>query len=169
MQTEVVPVSDDVKGSPALKRLLEQRTMSEESFVERFSSGTLRKNRRLGFAWRSQYLEERISYEFGYSFRCAPKSYLTFGDAFTEGDCPQITEVGWVLDRYLARHPFPEDRFQVKYIKLDGQNGPIAEGIGLVLFETSAPFIPAGHVVFAIIADWDVARKTFREHLCPVH
>src|SRR5262245_35010849 len=117
MQTEIVPMSEEVRKSPALQALVEQRSYSDEEFIERHASGTLRKNRRLGFAWKSQYLEERVAFEFGWGFQCQPRSRVTFGDAITEGDCRQITEAGWVLDRYISRRPFPEDRFQVKYIK----------------------------------------------------
>jgi hypothetical protein len=168
MQTEIVPMSEEVLQSPALQRLRELRTLSEDEFIERHASGTLRRNRRLGFAWRAQYLEERIAFEFGWGFQCQPRSRVTFGDAITESDSHAITEAGWVLDRYLLRRPFPEDRFQVKYIKLEGQH-EIVEGVGLILFETSAPFIPAGNVVFAIVAPFLPNQRDFAPHLVPLH
>jgi hypothetical protein len=169
MQTEIVPVSEEALASPALKRLVEIRRLSEEEFVERYASGTLRRNRRLGFAARSQYLEERIAFEFGWAFQCLPRSRVTFGDAITESDSKQLTEAGWVLDRYLTRQPFPEDRFQVKYIKIEDHDRVIREGVGLILFETSAAFIPNGSVVYAIVAEYDAALKDFRPHLIPLH
>ncbi len=169
MQTEVVPLSEAVLGSPALARVIALRRMTDEEFIERHASGTLRKNRRLGFAWKSQYLEERTAFEFGWSFQCLPKSRVTFGDAITESDSRPITEAGWVMDRFLARHPFPEDRFQVKYIKVDKADTTVQEGIGLIVFETSAPFVPAGNVVFAIVAEYDPVARDFRARLNAIH
>lgn len=168
MQTEIVPLSEEARQSPALQKVVAIRTAAEDEFIDRYATGTLRRNRRLGFAWRTQYLEERVAFEFGWGFQCQPRSRVTFGDAITEGDCRQVTEAGWVLDRYLLRHPFPEDRFQVKYIKYESHHH-IYEGVGLILFQTSAAFIPNGSVVFAVVAPYDPAKKDFAEHLVALH
>jgi hypothetical protein len=168
MQTSIIPLSEEVKSSPALQRIVALRFLSEEEFIERHATGTLRRNKRLGFAWKSQYLEERIAFEFGWGFQCQPRSRVTFGDAITEGDCRQITESGWIMERYLLRRPFPEDRFQVKYIKYDSHH-QIHEGVGLILFETSAPFIPTGSVVYSIVAVYNPIKKDFDDELTALH
>lgn len=163
METRVVPVDESVTASPALARLLAIRTMEAEAFIERHASGTLRKNRRLGMVWREQYLEERVAYEFGWEFQCLPRSRVTFGDAYTEGDTPSLTEAGWHIERYLELCPYPEDRFETKYINVEYKDGRTREGIGLIVRQTSAAWIPAGHLVFAIVTEYDPVKKHWHE------
>src|SRR5262249_36811643 len=126
------------------------------------ASGTLRKNKALGMVWRSQYLEERTAYEFGWGFECLPRSRVTFGDAFTEGDCKPITEAGWFCERYMSLAQFPGDRCEVKYIVVDYGDGRQREGVGLIVRETSASFVPDGHLVFAVVAAFDPVKKRWR-------
>jgi len=122
-----------------------------DDWIDKHASGTLRKNKRLGFSWRKQYLEERICWEFGWYFKCIPKSRVRFGDALTEGDCKEITEAGWHMERYISRWPFIEDEFEVTSIEATLADGTIEKGIGLVVKKTSANWIPVGHLVYAII------------------
>jgi hypothetical protein len=163
METRIVPVDEAVLASPALARVLALRQMEADEFVERHASGTLRKNKRLGMVWREQYLAERVAYEFGWEFECLPRSRVTFGDAYTEGDEPAITEAGWHIERYLELSPFPEDRFETKYVNVEYKDGRVREGIGIIVRQTSAPWVPGGHLVFAIVAGFDPATRRWLE------
>lgn len=159
METERVSPSDEVKNSPALAQRLNLRTMKDKEWIERHGSGTLRKNKRLGFAWKSQYREERIVFEYGWEFELLPSTQINFNVAITEGDCKAITECGWFVDRLLAMNPYPEDYYELKYVIADYRDGERREGVGVVLRRTSSPWIPKGHMVFAIIAEWDKANE----------
>jgi hypothetical protein len=159
VETQIVPLDESVRSCPALARRVAIRTMDAEEFVERHASGTLRKNKRLGMVWRDQYLHERVAYEFGWEFECLPRSRVTFGDAYTEGDTPALTEAGWHIERYLELSLFPEDRFETKYINVEYKDGETKEGVGIVVRQTSTPWLPGGQLVFAIIAPFDPARK----------
>jgi hypothetical protein len=50
------------------------RNMPEEEWIDKHASGTLRKNKRIGFSYRAQYLNERVAYEFGWGFQILPRS-----------------------------------------------------------------------------------------------
>jgi hypothetical protein len=163
METRVVPLDEHVASCPAMQRRVAVRMMPAEQFVEGHASGTLRKNKRLGMVWREQYLVERISYEFGWTFQCLPRSRVTFGDAYTEGDVKAITEAGWHIERYIELSAFPEDRFETKYLTVEYKDGQKREGIGIIVRETSASFVPGGHIVFAIVAEFDAVRETWLE------
>ena len=163
METEKVPVSRDVRRSPALKRRLAVRLIDAETFIENHASGTLRKNKRIGMAWNAQYLEERVVYEFGWEFECQPRSRVTFGDAYSEQDAHAVTEAGWHIERYKELWPFPEDYFEAKYVNVEYGDGRRREGIGIIVRQTSAPFIPKGHLVFAIVAEFDPLAKRWRD------
>lgn len=167
--TRIVQVSRETRraamASPSILRLLRLRTtdMSMEHFIEHHGSGTLRKNTRIGMVTKSHYLEERVAYVFGYGFVCLPRSYVTYGDAYSEPDCHPITEAGWHAERMMMVSPFPEDKFQVKYIMIEHQNGDREEGVGIIVRQTCASFIPSGHIVFAIVAHFDKKKKKFRK------
>lgn len=163
METKQVPLDEHVSGCAALAKRVKLRLMSADEFVEGHASGTLRKNKRLGMVWREQYLEERVAWEFGWCFQCLPRSRVTFGDAYTEGDNHSITEAGWHIERYIELSTFPEDRFETKYITVEHKDGTKVEGIGMIVRETSAAFVPAGHIVFAIVAEFDVVKADWRE------
>lgn len=163
METKLVPLDDGVRGCVALERRVRLRLMSADDFIELHASGTLRKNKRLGMVWRDQYLEERIAYEFGWCFQCLPRSRVTFGDAHTEGDTHPVTEAGWHIERYLELSTFPEDRFETKYITVEHKDGSKNEGIGIIVRETSASFVPTGHIVFAIVAEFDVDKHDWKD------
>lgn len=137
------------------------RFLSDEEWIENHGSGTLRKNKRICFSWRTQYLHERIAYEYGFIWECVPRTWLTFGDAITEADCHAVTEAGWHIERYMQHLAFPEDRVETKYINVEYKGRDKREGIGMILRETSAKFIPAGHIVFCIVAEFDTSKKDF--------
>ena len=148
--------SYDVLPKSVQKRV-DIRHMKASEWIDAHASGTLRKNKRIGMKWRDQYNTERIAYEFGWGFESLPSSRVNFGDAITAGDCSAITETGWHAERMMSCNVF-DDLFSVKYIIAQGGSGKnanpdeIREGVGLVLKETSAPWIRANHLVFAIIA-----------------
>lgn len=167
MNTRKVKMRKRTASCDVIAHLVELRTESADEFVEKRASGTLRKNKRIGLAWRSQYLHERAAYEWGYAFECLPATRVTAGKAQTEGDCKPLTEVGWHCERYLARKVFPEDEFDVSYIRVVERDGQIREGVGLVVMQTSAAWVPDGHTVFAIIAELSSATGQYLAAINP--
>ena len=170
------PVTTEIRASslvaeemPAasLHARVRQRALSDEAWIDIHASGTLRKNRRLGFAWRAQYLEERVAFEFGWEFRSEPSIRVLLGRPFTEGDCSAVTEAGWHIDRYLSMLVFPEDVVQAAYIHVESADGTRVEGIGLVFASTSAAWIGQGRTVFALISVFDSATGRFAAALNP--
>jgi hypothetical protein len=162
METKVVKMASKTAICESMKKLIAIRTMTADEFIETHGSGTLRKNKRIGFAWKLQYLEERTVFEFGWKFECVARTRVTFGDAITEGDNHAITEAGWHIDRYISRSIFPEDIVETKYIIVEYPDGKKKEGVGIIMRQTSAAFIPCGHLVFAIIAEFDVKNAAWR-------
>lgn len=155
METKIIEINEAIQNCQALNHLVEQRTMSADQWIEIHASGTLRKNKRLGMTWRAQYLEERTAYQFGWEFEIQPRSRIMFGDAFTEGDESAVTEAGWHIERYITMNAFNEDRFECKYVNVEYSTGEKKEGIGIIVRETSAQWVPKGHIVFAIVAEFD--------------
>jgi hypothetical protein len=147
----------------ALERRTRIRTMMAESFIEEHASGTLRKNKRLGFCWNDQYLAERAAYEFGFEFAVIPKSRILIGAPYTEGDCHAITEAGWHIERYINLSIWKDDEYAAKYIQVELPDGTRREGIGIVVLKTTATFVPKNHVVYAIVAEYDPQQKAWRE------
>ncbi len=86
-------------GFPA--NVLAVRTMTEEQFIENHGSGSLRKAKKLGTAYKSLYKEERVAYDFGWEFKVLPNSRITYNDAIAEGDCSAFTESCWHAERYM--------------------------------------------------------------------
>jgi hypothetical protein len=162
METKVVALDPALEACAPLAKRVAVRRMDADTFVEKHASGTLRKNKRLGMVWREQYLDERTAYEFGWGFECLPRSRVTFGDAFTEPDTAALTEAGWHIERLIELSIFPEDRYETKYINVEYKDGTKREGIGVILRQTSASFVPGGHLVFAIVAEFDAMRKAWR-------
>jgi hypothetical protein len=149
-----------------MKKRVAIRNLSEEDWIEKHGSGTLRKNKRIGFTYRTQYLSERVAYEFGYGFEIVPRAQITFGDPITEGECPSLTEAGWHIERYLELDPFG-DYFEAKYIHASYRDNTQREGVGIIVRETSAPWLPAGHIVFSIVAEFDPAKKDWKHAINP--
>jgi hypothetical protein len=141
--------------------LIGKRLMNPKDWINLHGSGTLKKNKRIfpGMVWKSQYLEERTCWDFGWEFECVPRSRLTFGDAITEGHNHSVTE--WHIERYMERNAncvILGDKVQRKYIHVEYPDGTKKEGLGIVVISTTAKFIPNDHVVFAIIAEFDVEK-----------
>lgn len=152
--------------SQAHKRRTAIRYMSEDEWTEKHGSGTLRKNKRIGFSTRTQYLAERVAYEFGYGFQILPRAQITFGDPISEENCSAITESGWHIERYMNMDVF-DDRIEAKYIHASHRDNSQTEGVGIILRETSAPWVPAGHIVFAIVAEFDPIKKAWKDAVNP--
>jgi hypothetical protein len=155
--TEVRPLP---KNAPAGRTAI--RSMTMDTFIEQRGSGTLRKNRAIGMNVTSHALAERVAYEFGYGFEAMPERCVTWGEARSEPDCKPLTEAGWHIERYAAVCLFPGDEVEAKYLIVES-DGERREGVGLIVRVTSAPFIPAGYTVFAIIAEFSVTRGRFLE------
>jgi hypothetical protein len=142
------------------------RQMSESDWIENHGSGTLRKNKRIGFTYRTQYLAERVAYEFGYGFQILPRSQVTFGDPISEENCSPLTEAGWHIERYMSLDIFG-DYFEAKYINASFRDGSQHEGVGIIVRETSAAWIPSGHIVFSIITIFDPFKKIWNNAINP--
>lgn len=147
---------------PKINPLRVNRFLSSEKWIELHASGTLRKNKKIGFSWKNQYLNERIAYEFGWEFEILPASRVTFNDPFSEEDSKSITEAGWHCERYIIRNPFPEDVFECKYIIIEYPNEKRREGIGLICKQTSAKFVKNGFLVFAIISEFNKEHNSYK-------
>ncbi len=134
-------------------KVVDVRNLSKEDWIAKYASGTLRHSHDLGLRAHSLYLEERTAFEFGWEFRIAPSSRVLFNDLMAEGDCPAITELVWHTRRAQALSRFDGDTFVPKYIHLT-VDGEQIEGAGILVTATSAPWIPAGHLIFAFVATW---------------
>jgi hypothetical protein len=143
----------EIQNCEAFSRRVKARLLSEEEFIEKHGSGTLRKSARIGLKTREHYLHERATFEFGWGFECVPESRVTWGDAISEADNKRITEVGWLVDRYATIAAFPDDEIETKYIVAELSTGNV-EGIGIIIRKTSAQFIPYGFCVFCIVSEF---------------
>ena len=148
-------------------RMLELRRMSEDDFIEKHASGTLRKSKRIGMVYRSLYLKERTAYEFGYNFEILPRSLVTFGDPITEGDCHPLTEAGWHIERYLFLNGGKDEYYECKYIHVDYPDGSKKQGLGIIVRRTTAQYVPTGHIVFAIVTEFDPIKGDWKEAVIP--
>lgn len=154
--TEIIELSAEeirqvIDGNPLFAGITTSRFMSRADFVAQHASGTLRKGARIGLNTSNHTTHERIAYEFGWGFESAHTSTITLGPVFSEGDCRAITELGWHGERYITR-AYLGDEVAVKYITCERPGEERVEGPGIVVTRTSAPFIPKGHLVFAIVA-----------------
>lgn len=148
--TDLIPIPANLEG---FQSRIDIRLLSIEEFINSKGSGTLRKNKAIGMNVTSHALHERVAYEFGYQFEICPERFLTWGEARSEGDCKPLTEVGWFAERYASVCLFPGDEIEVKYLTAE-VDGVKREGVGIIVRTTSAPWIPKGYVVFAIIAEY---------------
>lgn len=164
-QTNIVSHSIDPGAMPVptLKDRVLLRQASADEWIDAHASGTLRKNKKLGFAWHDHYLHERVAYEFGFGFEVLPSSRVTVGRPYTEGDCHAITESGWHIERYLTLAFFPEDKFEAAYLQIEEADGSKREGIGIFVAETSAAWIGQGKALFALIAAFDPVTGSWHE------
>ena len=128
------------------------RTMNKETFIERWGSGTLRKSHKLGFNVHEAYLQERARFEFGTGFEILPSSRITYSDIKLV-PCQGMTELGWHAERMIELRPFESDKFICKQFDIEYSNETKKFGAGIMLWETSAPWIPQGHMVFSVVTE----------------
>ena len=148
MKTEKVELS---KNSMKLnERILSIRTMSNDEFINKHGSGTLRDNKELGFVHSIQCLSERLAYTFGYGFEAFKPDKVLFNKSISECDESAYTIAGRWFKAYNAKKIFEEDHFEIKYVAIKDSQGSIEwEGIGIIVRETSANFIPNNIFVIA--------------------
>lgn len=153
MNTLIVPLSSDSLKLPS--RITDPRTMPHSTFIERHASGTLRDNHALGFVWSIQCLAERVAYTFGYGFSPFKSHLVVFNDSISECDEPAYTLSGRWFKAYLCRNLFPEDYFEIKYVIIKNEDGSKSwEGIGIIVRQTSATFIPDSTLIVARICQY---------------
>jgi hypothetical protein len=128
------------------------RDLTREEFIEKFGSGTLRKSARLGFYIQDAYLRERAQVEFGYGFEIVARSRVTYSDIKLVPGAP-LTELGWHAERMIEMRPFGEDEFLCKQFEVEYADGNKREGAGILVWKTSAHWIPQGQMVLAIVAE----------------
>lgn len=128
------------------------RDLSTEAFIESHGSGTLRKSARLGFNIQEAYLQERAQVEFGAGFEVVPGSRVTYSDLKLV-PAAALTELGWHAERMIEMRPFESDKFLCKQFEVEYADGRIREGAGILVEQTSAKWVPQGHMVFAIVAE----------------
>lgn len=159
-KTKIVPISESLALPLCISYV---RSLTENGFIENHGSGTLRKAKMLGSAYISLYREERIAYDFGWEFRIAPNSRITYNDAVAEGDCHSVTEAQWFAERYMTLNRFTEDKWSFKYIIVEDVDGTRTEGIGLFCKQTCADYIGVGNSLYCIITEWDIEKKEWKD------
>ena len=151
MRTIKVDLSKESSLLP--QRIVNARTITNSQWIDEHGSGTLRDNKELKFVWSMQCLAERIAYTFGYGFGAYKEHLVTFNDSISECDEQSYTLAGRWMKRYLAMKLFPEDYFELKYVIIKDESGKREwEGIGVIVRETSASFVPDGIMIVAKIA-----------------
>lgn len=166
VKVESLAPANSLVKKEKLDHRMDIRQMPEDKWIEEHASGTLRKNKKIGFSYRLQYLTERVAYEYGYGFEILPRSKISFGDALSEENCSAITEAGWHIERYMNMDIFG-DYVEAKYIYASERSGAERQGVGIIVRETSAPWVPTGHIIFSIIAEFDVAGKKWKNAINP--
>ncbi len=161
METKIEgPSASSEENSPRAR----VRALDAGSWILHHASGTLRKFYDLKASYRDHYLEERVAYEWGWGFQIVKKTHINVGEIISISDCRPMTEAGWHMERYIKLNPFPHsDILHPKNIIVDDEDGYQKQGVGLVLETTSAEWLPKGHAVFAIIAEYDPHRKEYKK------
>ncbi|HMU80404.1 MAG TPA: HAD hydrolase family protein [Microthrixaceae bacterium] len=78
-----------------------------------------------------------------------------YGFSVLGRDRPDLSPVASTIARTGAETTlFPEDRFETAYLQVEPEHGKRREGIGIVVRETSASWLPPGHLVFALVAEF---------------
>lgn len=162
MKTVKVELSKNAKLLP--QRIIVARTMSHSDWINEHGSGTLRDNKELNFVWSIQCLSERVAYTFGYGFSAYKSSLVTFNDSISDCDELAYTLSGRWMKAYLAKNLFPEDYFELKYIIIkDEQDKRVWEGIGVIVRESSATFIPDSTLVLAKVVRYNTVEHKWEE------
>ena len=163
MKTEIVEVSQEAATMLPL-RIVSTRTCTDAEFIEAHGSGTLRDNKELGFVWKIQCLSERLAYVFGYGFQSYRADQVLYNDSISECDEKAYTLAGRWMKAYQAKSLFPEDYFEMKYLTLKDVKGHTTwEGIGIIVRQTSASFIPPSTLVIAKVCEYLSAQGKWAE------
>lgn len=128
------------------------RDMSKEAFIEKWGSGTLRKSAKLGFDIQEAYLRERVQFEFGAGFEIIQRSRVVYSDIKLVAS-KSLTELGWHAERMIELRPFESDLFVCKQFEIEYADGTTKTGAGILVKETSCSWIPAGFMVYSIVAE----------------
>lgn len=129
------------------------RNLSQEEWIAKYASGTLRHAAALDLRHRDLYIEERTAFEFGWEFQCVTSRVL-FNDCKAEGDCSAITELVWHARRAAAMSRYEGDSFAAKYIHHTIDENTVEEGAGIIVSNTSAAWVPKGHLIFAFTSTY---------------
>lgn len=153
MKTVKLALSEISQQLP--QRIIAARTIGNAAWIDAHGSGTLRDNKQLNFVWSIQCLSERCAYTFGYGFGAYKSTNVSFNDSISECDEAAYTLAGRWMKRYQANKLFPEDYFELKYIIIKNDAGEREwEGIGVVVRETSAIFVPDNMIVVAKVCEY---------------
>ena len=128
------------------------RHLGKDDFITKFGSGTLKKSHKLGFNIDDTYIQERTRFEFGLGFECVPSSRVTYSDIKLVS-CQAFTELGWHAERMIEMNPFQSDIFVCKQFDVEYSSNKMKSGAGILVKQTSAPWIPKGYIVFSIVAE----------------
>lgn len=127
-------------------------------WIASFGSGSLRRAKEEGMAWREMYLGERAALEFGYGFAPVAASRVTRGRALAEGDSPGTTETCWWARalRWRAARCGRADTFEVIHATIADGDGGSASGLALVCTPSPRPgWLPADRVLVALTVGED--------------
>lgn len=146
--TKIVEYTEKDLVNSHPRRLI--RDLSQEEFIEKYGSGTLKKSKKLGFDIQEAYLKERTRFEFGQGFECIARSRVTYSDIKLVS-CQGLTELGWHAERMIELRPFESDVFICKQFEVEYAEGHIKEGAGILVWETTASWIPKGFMILSIV------------------
>jgi hypothetical protein len=164
MQTEKVLLKESLILP---KYLLDMREMSEVDWIQKYGSGTLRDSVEYGTAYKTLYRHERICWEYGSGFECIPTTRVLPNIIIAEGDCPQYREALYYFKKIKARRLFQEDYYEFKYINITESDDSVRQGAGIILRATTTSWIPDGHMVLAIVAEYDTKTKQWKDAVNP--
>jgi hypothetical protein len=172
METNIVNVKIPEGVSQGLDNQILMRVTPLENWLKTTLSnrlsGTLKKNASIGFKYKTQLLHEAVCQTMGWGFEVEKTTYITYNVPMTEGDVKSLTELGWFVDRLLHIHPFDEDKFELKYINIQNENGDILrQGVGVIVSETSIQWIPKGTILFSLISEYDSKNKIWLDAVNP--
>lgn len=150
--TEVVPYQEADLPAGHPRRIL--RDLDQETFIAKYASGSLRKSAKLGFDIKEAYLRERVKLEFGLGFDVIQKSWVMFNDPKFQSS-QGVTEFCWHLERMIELRPFESDTFVAKELDIEKPDQSKRKGLGIFVKHTSAPWLPRGYIVYALVAERD--------------
>jgi len=122
-------------------------------WIEALGSGSLRRAKEEGMAWRDLYLHERAALEFGWGFAPVGASRVTRGKALAEGDSPATTETCWWARalRWRAKRAGREDTFEVIHATLADGDGGTTSGLAIICTPSPRPgWLPADRALVAL-------------------